>query len=69
MCDRPDFEGWEEELDEALISLFRQHQGYLKLWVTDEEYTKMEYSERIDNFIEDCARRLEDLKFQVEEKK
>jgi hypothetical protein len=66
MCDRPDFEGWEEEMDEALISLFRQYQDYLKMWV--DEFEELRYSDKIDCFIEDAATRLKDLQAQVEGK-
>ena len=59
MCDRPNFEEMQRDMDEALISLFMQWHDFQGAWLEDEELQKIDCFEQ---FCHDMRQRLLDLK-------
>jgi hypothetical protein len=58
MCNRPDFEGEEQALDERLLSLFHRWKGYTELWVGPEGVPR---ADLVECFCRDMGDRLPEL--------
>jgi len=63
MCNRPDFEGEEAELDQELVALMRHWRRYSLMWVEAEDLDGPAW---VEQFIQDMQRRAEELREQAE---
>ena len=64
MCNRPDFEGEELELDQRLVSLFRYWKAYTEFWV---ELETVSDADLVTAFCDDVRNRLPELLRQEKE--
>lgn len=55
MCDRPDFEAMQQDMDETLISLFRQWHDFMKCWLEEDESQNVDW---VKEFCEHVCNRL-----------
>ena len=63
MCNRPDFEGEEAELDQELVALMKHWRQYSLMWV---EAAELDGPAWVEHFIQDIQRRAAALRERAE---
>ena len=58
MCNRPDFEAEEQELDQQLVSLFQRWKAYGDFWLDTDDRP---FTDCIEEFCHDVRERLPEL--------